>query len=104
MVKYINNPEGGSIYRGKEGESESETTDKASKDRFAYEIRLKNHLDLHWSEWFDGWMMTNIEHDEVILTCSSADHAGLHGVLDKIRDLNLTLISVKRISPDPSGH
>jgi hypothetical protein len=92
-----------SMNRRKAGEVYSVTTETVSKDYFAYEIRLKNHLDLHWSEWFDGWTITNVGNDEVVLTCSCADHAGLHGVLDKIRDLNLTLIFVKRISPDSPG-
>ncbi len=74
-----------------------------SRGKPGYEIRLRNHLQARWAEWFDGWTITNIENDEVILTSSCTDHAGLHGVLDKIRDLNLTLISVRQISADPSG-
>ncbi len=70
-----------------------------SGHKYAYEIRLKDHLDQRWVDWFDGWTITNIGNEEVILTCPATDHAGLHGVLDKIRDLHLILISVRRILP-----
>ncbi len=89
--------------RRKEDKIDSAIKGPAIKRKFAYEIRLQNHLDQRWADWFDDWTITNVEDDEVILTCKSIDHAGLHGALDKIRDLNLILIYVKRISPDPSG-
>ncbi len=85
----------------KEGTLEQNPPGTASNIKYAYEIRLKNHLDQRWADWFDGWTITNIGDEEVILTCYATDHAGLHGVLDKIRDLNLTLISVKKITSDP---
>ncbi len=66
-----------------------------------YEIRIKNHLDAYWADWFDGWTITNLENGEVILFCPDADHAAIHGVLDKIRDLNLTLISVRQADIKP---
>lgn len=87
----------------KEENIETAPTGSIEKRKYAYEIRLKNHLEQHWADWFDGWTITNVDNGEVILTCSSTDQTGLHGVLDKIRDLNLILISVKRISLDPLG-
>ncbi len=63
----------------------------------SYEIRLKDHLETHWLEYFDGWSINNLENGEVLLTNSNIDQAGLHGVLNKIRDLNLTLLSVNLI-------
>ena len=63
----------------------------------AYEIYVKDHLDSYWFDWFEGWTMTNLDHAQVRLTCTNVDQSGLHGALNKIRDLNLTLISVKRI-------
>lgn len=60
----------------------------------SYEIRVKDHLDTYWFEWFEGWEITNLENGEVLLSSSRVDHAALHGVLNKIRDLNLTLLSV----------
>ncbi len=100
VKKRMSSQKGSSTNRREAGEIERNTTETAPKGKLAYEIRLKNHLEPHWAEWFEGWTITNIENDEVILSCASTDHAGLHGVLDKIRDLHLTLISVKQISMD----
>ncbi len=63
----------------------------------SYEILLKDHLETHWLEYFDGWSINNLENGEVLLANSNIDQAGLHGVLNKIRDLNLTLLSVNLI-------
>jgi hypothetical protein len=62
-----------------------------------YEIRVKGHLEEWWSDWFDGLVLTNLENGEVAITGQVEDQAALHGLLAKIRDLNLTLISVKKI-------
>jgi len=64
-----------------------------------YEIKIKGQLDNHWSEWFDGLAMTYDEHGHTILSGPVADQAALHGLLNKIRDLNLILISVNLIKP-----
>lgn len=71
----------------------TEITDSSA---FSYEIRLKNHLETHWVTFFEGWSIKNLKNGEVLLSISSIDQAGLHGVLNKIRDLNLTLISVEK--------
>ena len=65
-----------------------------------YEIRVKGHLDPKWSEWFEGWMVTAVEGGDTILSGPVVDQAALHGLLARVRDLNLTLISVVRIGPD----
>jgi len=62
-----------------------------------YEIRVRDHLDQHWYVWFDGWTITNLDEGEVLLRSTMVDQSGVHGALNKIRDLNLTLISVARI-------
>ncbi|MHC1771836.1 MAG: hypothetical protein AB9907_08890 [Flexilinea sp.] len=64
----------------------------------SYEIRLKDHLETHWLTFFEGWSINNLENGEVLLSIPSIDQAGLHGALNKIRDLNLTLICVEKIS------
>jgi hypothetical protein len=66
-------------------------------ENMTYEIRVKNHLDPCWHDWFDGWEITNLEGGEVRLTSTTADQSALHGTLNKIRDLNLKLISVVEV-------
>ncbi len=65
--------------------------------RFGYEIRIRDHLDQHWFAWFEGWTITNLENGDVLLQKAMVDPSGLFGTLNKIRDLNMTLISVARI-------
>jgi len=67
-------------------------------DSTDYRIKLKGRLDPKWSDWFEQ-MKISTEGDETILTGSVADQAALHGLLIRIRDLNLTLLSVERIEP-----
>ncbi len=62
-----------------------------------YEIRIRDHLDPYWTAYFHGWSICNLENGEVLLTIPRIDQAGLHGVLNRIQDLNLTLISVRQI-------
>jgi hypothetical protein len=62
-----------------------------------YEIRVKGHLAPRWSESFAGLTMTYTESGETILSGPIEDQAALHGILARVRDLNLTLISVNRV-------
>lgn len=59
-----------------------------------FEIRIKGHLDQSWSDWFAGLTLTHLEGDETLLAGPLPDQAALHGLLERVRDLNLTLISV----------
>ena len=61
-----------------------------------YQIRVKGHLDRKWSDRFDGFTIAAQANDETLLTGSVADQAALHGLLRKIGDLGLPLLSVKR--------
>jgi hypothetical protein len=69
----------------------------SSKANVIYEIKIKDHLQTCWQEWFEGWVITDLENGEVLMRKSSVDHSELHGILNKIRDLNLTLVSVRQI-------
>ena len=66
----------------------------------AYEIRVKGHLDESWSEWFEGLTITNLQSGEVVLRGEIVDQAALHGMLSKVRDLNLPLIAVSSVGPE----
>ena len=59
-----------------------------------YEIKLRGHLDQRWSEWFADLKFTYLDEDVTLLSGSLSDQAALHGLLERIRDLNLTLLSV----------
>ena len=59
-----------------------------------YDIRIEGQLDASWAEWFDGLTITNLADDTTRLSGNLVDQAALHGTLDKVRNLNLTLISV----------
>ena len=61
-----------------------------------YEIRVDGVLDDRWADWFGG-LQVNSEVTHTIITGELADQAALHGVLDKIRDLGLSLISARRL-------
>jgi hypothetical protein len=62
----------------------------------SYEIRVKGHLGISWSTWFEGMDIRHEENGETVLSGPIADQAALHGVLMKIRDLGLPLVAVTR--------
>ena len=68
-----------------------------------YQIRVRGQLDSRWSEWFDGWAITHEEDGTTMLTGRVPDQAAVHGLLVKVRNLNLPLISAKPIEPDLGG-
>lgn len=73
-------------------------TNKRKRDQQRiYQIRVGENLDRKWSDWFDGFTITPQANDETLLTGQVADQAALHGILGKIRDLGLPLLSVRRI-------
>lgn len=63
------------------------------------EIKIKGHLDQQWSNWFAGLKLTHLPGNETLLSGSLPDQAALHGLLVRIRDLNLKLISVSCRAP-----
>jgi hypothetical protein len=71
--------------------------EKSIKSSTEYQIRVKGHLDKRWSDWFDGFTITYPSDEETLLRGRVVDQAALHGMLAKIRDLGLSLLSVERI-------
>jgi hypothetical protein len=68
-----------------------------------YQIRVKGHLGRQWAGWFDGVAITLAADGDTLLTGPVADQAALHGLLKKVRDLGMPLISVNRMTPDEQG-
>jgi hypothetical protein len=67
-----------------------------------YRIELEGRLDKSWSGWFSGMTLT-VQDEVSILTGPLADQAALRGLLSKIWDLNLTLVSITRLGPQHGG-
>jgi hypothetical protein len=66
-----------------------------------YEIRLTGRLDARWAAWFDGLTVSQDGDGTTVLTGRIADQAALHGVIQRVRDLGLPLISVTRLESQP---
>jgi hypothetical protein len=65
-----------------------------------YEIRLKGHLEPRWVKWFDDLAITLEDNGDTLLCGPVADQAALHGLLKKVRDVGLPLLSVNSVGPD----
>ncbi len=83
--------------------SDKQTFDEKNNQPQCYEIRLKGHLDDRWAEWFEGLTITLEEDGDTLLTGPVIDQAALHGLLKKVRDLGLPLLSVSPVEPGPSN-
>ena len=70
-----------------------------SGEPLVYQIRLKGHLGVHWADWFEGLTLTLEANGETLLTGPVVDQAALYGVLSKVRDVGLPLLSVVCIKP-----
>ena len=78
---------------------EQQTEHPADSTGHLYRIVVDEILEQHWESWFENMQLTNTG-GRTIITGSIADQAALHGLLNRIRDLNLTLVSVARIVND----
>lgn len=74
-----------------------------SNQPMIYQIRIKGHLGPQWQDWFDGMTMALEENGETVLTGHVADQPALHGLLKRVRDLGMNLISVNQMYPDEGG-
>ena len=64
-----------------------------------YQIRIEGHLSRQWADWFGGLIITLEDNGDTLLTGPVVDQAALHGLLRRVRDLGLPLLSVMRVGP-----
>ena len=80
-------------------------THASTKDHYEpglYEIRLKGHLGSQWTDWFEGLTITLEEDGDTLITGPVIDQAALHGLLKRVRDLGMSLVSVSPLEHGPS--
>ena len=65
-----------------------------------YELRVQGRLDARWATWFDAATLTTESDGTTVLRAQVADQAALHGLLQKVRDMGLPLISVTHLNPE----
>ncbi len=78
----------------------SEISTDSHREAGRYEIRLKGHLGSRWAEWFDGLSLSNESDGTTLIVGPVADQAALHGLLQKVRDLGVPLVSVTQVDAD----
>jgi hypothetical protein len=83
------------------GMSNQRNPDRDAGESRAYQIRIKGHLGSQWMEWFDGLTITLEENGDTLLTGPVTDQAALHGILKKVRDLGMPLLSVNSVDSCP---
>ena len=67
-----------------------------------YDIRVQGHLGSRWTAWFDGLCLTNADDGTTVISGPVVDQAALHGVLQKLRDAGIALVSLTQLPPDAS--
>jgi hypothetical protein len=65
-----------------------------------YQIRVKSHLGSDWADWFEGLAITLEDNGDTLLTGTVVDQSALHGLLKKVRDLGMPLLSVNPVEPE----
>jgi hypothetical protein len=78
----------------------SEISTGSHSDAGRYEIRIQGHLHSRWAAWFDGLSLTNEPDGTTLISGLVVDQAALHGLLQKVRDVGLPLVSVTRVDAD----
>ena len=79
------------------------TPDGSEPGSGRYQIRLAGHLHERWAAWFDGLTLSNQDDGTTVMSGPVADQAALHGLLQRVRDLGLSLISVTQVGSDPAN-
>ena len=80
--------------------TDRDTSSPVLSEAGRYEIRLRGQLDAHWTTWFDGLAVSHESDGTTVISGSIADQAALHGLLQRVRDLGLPLVSVQRVDID----
>lgn len=75
--------------------------DRGSEKPMTYQIRIRGHLRQQWIDWFDGLSVILEEDGNTLLTGPVIDQSALHGILKKIRDLGMPLLSIHSVGQDP---
>jgi hypothetical protein len=81
--------------------AERHTSTPDSREAGCYEIRLTGHLDARWAAWFDGLTVRHEGDGTTVISGQIADQAALHGLLQRVRDLGLPLVSVQQVEVEP---
>ena len=68
-----------------------------------FEIRIQGHLDSRWTGWFDGLSLTHDGHGTTVIRGPVVDQAALHGLLQRVRDMGLPLVSVTHVGPEQAN-
>jgi hypothetical protein len=79
--------------------SNSRSSDHDTNQPIVYQIRIRGHLGARWTVWFEGLTITLEEGGDTLLTGEVVDQAALYGLLKKVRDLGMPLLSVNTIDP-----
>ena len=83
--------------------SDHPETKTGSSQSLVYQIRIEGHLGQQWIDWFDGLAITLEEDGDTLLTGPVIDQAALHGLLKKVRDLGMSLISISRVQSNETN-
>lgn len=79
--------------------AEKSNTDSDRRQPLLYQIRIRGHLTPRWQDWFENATITLEDNGNTLITCPVVDQAALYGLLRKVRDLGLPLLSVIRLEP-----
>jgi hypothetical protein len=85
------------------GNAKQSHTKTDSGHPMVYQIRIEGHLDDQWADWFSGLSVTQEENGDALLTGPIVDQAALFGLLKKVRDLGMPLVSLNRLEPGKPG-
>ena len=85
------------------GMTERHTSKEDRAEAGRYEVRLTGHLDARWAAWFDGLAVRHESDGTTVISGPIADQAALHGLLQRVRDLGIPLVSVTRSEPDQTN-